>query len=206
MSGDSRSYPGILIAFEGIDGGGKSTQVALLAQKWRSEGREVILTREPTKGVYGQILREAAEKRTRLPADEELELFMKDREAHVDSVILPSLERGHTVITDRYFLSTAAYQGARGLDPAVILDLNESKFPIPNCALILEISVKDGLGRINVRGQQDAFEDEGSLNEVAAVFSRINRDYVARIDATKSVNIVAHSIHEELTSRTGSGQ
>ena len=78
MSGDSRSYPGILIAFEGIDGGGKSTQVALLAQKWRSEGREVILTREPTKGVYGQILREAAEKRTRLPADEELELFMKD--------------------------------------------------------------------------------------------------------------------------------
>ena len=140
-----------------------------------------------------------------MPADEEFELFMKDWEAHVDSVILPSLERGHTVITDRYFLSTAAYQGARGLDPAVILDLNESKFPIPNCALILEISVKDGLGRINVRGQQDAFEDERSLREVAAVFSRINRDYVARIDATKSANTVAQSILAELTSRIDAG-
>jgi dTMP kinase len=201
MSSRSHPYPGTLIAFEGIDGGGKSTQVSLLAERWRSEGREVVPTSEPTKGVYGRLLRDSAEKEARLSAEEELELFMRDRASHVDSVILPSLERGYIVITDRYFLSTVAYQGARGLDPALILDLNEKKFPIPDCALILEISVKEGLDRVARRGQLDGFETEKSLEKVATAFSLINRDYVVRLDADRNANDVALSVRKALASK-----
>lgn len=201
MSSRPHPYPGILIAFEGIDGGGKSTQVSLLAERWRSEGRDIVLTSEPTKGAYGRLLRDSAEKKTRLSAEEELELFMRDRASHVDSVIRPSLERGCVVITDRYFLSTVAYQGARGLDPTLILDLNEGKFPIPDCALLLEISVKQGLDRVRRRGREDAFENERSLEKVATAFSLINRDYIVRIDADRNATDVAISVKEALTSR-----
>jgi len=194
-------WRGRLIAFEGIDGAGKSTQARHLAERWTARGREVLLTREPTDGIYGKRIREAAARGMRLPASEELELFGKDRAEHVDSIILPALERGQSVITDRYFLSTAAYQGARGLDPDAILESSEERFPTPDCALILEIDTRAGLGRVGARGARDAFEHEESLSAVAALFDAMQRDYIARVNATRDELSVRRQIEEALLAR-----
>ena len=111
---------GTFIVFEGIDGTGKSTQIKLLANTLVKLGHKVVLTREPTEGVYGQKIRALYQNRSAVSASEELELFIKDRREHIESVIKPALEAGNVVLCDRYFLSTAAYQGGAGCDPETI--------------------------------------------------------------------------------------
>ncbi|MBU4231991.1 MAG: dTMP kinase, partial [Proteobacteria bacterium] len=113
---------GVLLALEGVDGCGKSTQAGLLATALRERGLEVVLTCEPTDGPLGQQIREYFQGPTRyLSAKEELNLFMADRREHVEKVINPALAEGKIVITDRYYYSSVAYQGALGLDPDRIL-------------------------------------------------------------------------------------
>ena len=71
----------------------------------------------------------------RFHREKKLDLFERDRREHVEDLIRPTLERGEVVITDRYFLSTAAYQGARGLESTEILRAHEAQFPIPDCSV-----------------------------------------------------------------------
>ncbi|NNL86856.1 MAG: dTMP kinase [Myxococcales bacterium] len=192
---------GTFVVIEGIDGAGKSTQARLLAEALERGGIQVLLTREPTDGVYGTRIRSAAASGTRLPASEELELFGKDRAEHVDGVILPALEAGSWVVSDRYFLSTAAYQGARGLDPEAILASSEARFPTPDCALLLELAVRDGLGRVEGRGARDAFESEESLAAVARAFASLERPYIERIDASQEPAAVFRAVLVALAAR-----
>ena len=116
---------GLFIVIEGIDGTGKSTQSKRLAEWFRSRGREVVLSREPTDGPWGKKLRESATT-GRLSAEEELECFLNDRREHVEMSIKPALAEGKVVILDRYYFSTMAYQGARGFDPVEIRRRNEA--------------------------------------------------------------------------------
>lgn len=81
--------PGILIAFEGIDGAGKTTQAQMLKDVLERAGEQVVLSKEPTNGKYGQILRESA-RNGRLPADEELEAFVNDRKEHLVTLVRPA--------------------------------------------------------------------------------------------------------------------
>ncbi len=184
---------GRLVALEGLDGCGKSTQAPRLARALRAGGVDVVETREPTDGPAGRRIRELARAGARPPADEELALFVDDRRAHVDALIEPALARGRWVVTDRYFLSTVAYQGARageasGLDWREILAASEAAFPAPDAALVFELPVADGLARARSRrGADDAFEREGYLERVWAVFAAIERPYVVRVDATGDV-------------------
>ncbi len=105
---------GVFIALEGGEGGGKSTQSALLVEWLESLGRTVVLTREPGGTAVGARLRSIVlghETGDLSPRTEAL-LYAADKAEHVDSVVLPALEAGHVVITDRYVDSTLAYQGA----------------------------------------------------------------------------------------------
>ena len=106
---------GLFIVLEGIDGAGKSTQIRCLTEKLAASGRPPVVSREPTDGPHGRRLRESAT-RGRLSAEEELATFLADRREHVSNLILPSLAAGKVVVLDRYYFSTAAYQGARGFD------------------------------------------------------------------------------------------
>lgn len=123
---------GFFIVLEGIDGSGKTTQARWLAEALRQKGYEVVLTREPSDGPLGRRLRRylAASPR-RLSSELELAWFLADRRDHVETIIRPALEQGKVVISDRYYYSSAAYQGARGLDPEAILRLNEAFAPGP---------------------------------------------------------------------------
>ncbi|MFZ5799516.1 MAG: dTMP kinase, partial [Thermodesulfobacteriota bacterium] len=138
---------GILIAIEGIDGTGKSTQVGLLARYLRGKGCEVIETREPTGGPYGRRIRELFVDRSSCTLEEELNLFIEDRRQHVREVIAPALERGLIVLTDRYYFSTAAYQGAAGMNPAEVFARN-SFAPRPDLVILLTMSPEISLVRI----------------------------------------------------------
>ena len=122
---------GFLVAVEGIDGSGKTTQAERLARYCDEKRLTYVLSKEPTSGKYGQLIRNSAS-RGRLSAEEELDILLKDRREHVDQVIQPALDQEKVVILDRYYFSTAAYQGAHGADPEIILSRNESFAPQPD--------------------------------------------------------------------------
>jgi dTMP kinase len=181
---------GFLLVLEGIDGAGKSTLQRALAEWCRGQGRRVVTSREPTDGPHGRALRESA-RTGRLSLDDELELFLKDRREHVQMLINPALERGDVVILDRYYFSTAAYQGARGLDPAAIIAANETFAPVPNLVLLLDLDPSDGHARIGARGNSpDSFEGANYLREVRRIFLSLERPYIRRIDAAREAGAV----------------
>jgi dTMP kinase len=139
----------------------------------------------------------------RVEPAEELRWFVEDRREHVARVLRPGLEADAIVLTDRYFLSTVAYQGARGLDPARLLADAEAEFPLPDLAIVLEIEPAAGLGRVAGRGgiAEPAFEDEPYLGRVAAIFRGLDRPYVERIAAHPAPEVLARSIWERVALR-----
>jgi dTMP kinase len=188
---------GLFIVFEGIDGTGKSTQVHLLAEKLKHLGYAVVATREPTDGPYGRKIRELFIDRGAVSREEELALFIADRSQHVSEVIRPGLKDGCVVISDRYYLSTVAYQGANGMDPERILNKNKV-FPVPDMAIILEIEPAQGIKRIRNQRQEhpDTFEDEVNLRQVAAIFDAMEQDYIKRINGSDSIENVHRQVFE----------
>ncbi len=195
---------GWLIAFEGVDGSGKTTQVARLADVLRTRGLDVVTTHEPTDGGFGQRIRAMATSSEPPPPHEELRWFIEDRREHVKETIAPALERGAVVVTDRYFLSTVAYQGARGHDPGGLLARSEAEFPLPDLVLLLEIPPAGGLERVHRRGASEpAFEQREYLEEVAAIFHSVERDYVERVDAAADPDAVQAGVWRIVAERLG---
>jgi dTMP kinase len=178
--------PGWLIVVEGIDGAGKSTVLGRLADHCAQLGLSTVRSAEPTRGQWGARLRESMST-GRLSLDEELDLFLKDRAEHVAGVIRPALARGAVVLLDRYYLSTAAYQGARGADPERILIANEKFAPKPDLVLLLDFDPAGGLDRIRARGDSpNTFEQLDSMREVRRIFLEIDRPFIHRVDAAQS--------------------
>lgn len=179
---------GRLIAFEGTDGAGKSTQLRRLAAALRAAGHALIETREPSDGPLGRRIRELARAGQRVAPELECAWFLEDRRAHVAQQIAPALAAGQHVLTDRYTLSTVAYQGARGLDWRALLAQAEREFPLPDLVILLAIEPAAGLARAGTRsGPRDlAFESAASLAQVAEIFDALRCDYLERVDAGRA--------------------
>lgn len=165
---------GLFLVVEGPDGVGKTTQAKALAAWLRDLGLSVRQLREPTDGEWGQRIRRAARDHTR-PDDplEEVRWFVEDRREDVMQNILPALAQGTTVVLDRYFYSTAAYQGARGVDVDLILAQNREFAPEPDLCLFLLCDVTVARERIGVRGDHDAFEALEYQRRVAETFGQL---------------------------------
>jgi dTMP kinase len=189
------THTGLFIVIEGIDGTGKSTQAARLADWFRDQGREVVLSREPTAGPWGKKLRESAATGRLSPADE-LEYFLNDRRQHVTELIAPSLAAGKVVILDRYYFSTMAYQGARGFDPLEIRAKNEAFAPVPDLLLILDLDIDSALGRIGARGDTaNEFEKRDNLERCREIFLSLkDESFVRVIDTNATLDKVAGCI------------
>jgi dTMP kinase len=186
--GSRRLARGRLIVLEGIDGSGKSTLAAWLSQRLRDAGNDTVLRREPTDGPAGQELRRIiSEGRKGIAPEAETALFIEDRRQHVASGIGPDLEAGRVVVLDRYYLSTAAYQGALGMDLEEIMARNESFAPQPDLAFLFDLPVSTALQRITLGrgGQRSAFEKEAYLEQVRRLFLDIRRPWFRRIDADR---------------------
>lgn len=192
--------PGFLLVLEGIDGSGKSTLMRALAAHLRARGLAVVTSREPTDGPHGTALRQSA-KAGRLSLEDELELFLKDRAQHVTELIRPALNRGDIVILDRYYLSSAAYQGARGADPQEIILMNEAFAPRPDLVLLLDLDPLSGSGRILRRGDQlDDFEAVTYQARVRDIFLSLAQPYIRRLDAARAPDEVFGDAARELES------
>lgn len=191
---------GFLIALEGVDGSGKSTQAELLAASLEKDGHEVVLTREPTSGPAGQRLQSYLLGPSRhLSPEEELHLFMEDRREHVAQIIKPSLERGKIVITDRYYYSSAAYQGALGLNPDDILAANEAFAPVPDLVFLLDLPVTEALQRLARKGKgaRQVSESFLYLKQVAAIYASLKGARFRRVASSRPPMAVHAVILEE---------
>ena len=162
---------GILIAIEGIDGAGKTTQARLLGEALAYANQDFVLAKEPTDGPWGQRIRESAQN-GRMPVDEEVEAFVEDRKEHIQHTIRPSLEQGRVVVLDRYFYSTIAYQSVRGADRDQLATRMKSFAPIPDIVFLLDADPVVAISRItNGRAETpNEFERVGQLTAVRKVF------------------------------------
>lgn len=185
---------GFLLAIEGIDGAGKSVQARAVATALEARGLDCLLTHEPTDGPWGRKLRESAT-RGRLPVQEELEAFLADRRQHVQECIRPALAAGRIVVTDRYYFSTVAYQGARGLDPAELLQLNEAFAVEPHLLVLLDLDPAAGRSRVEQRaGRANEFEALEELAKCRAIFLNLTKPYLVKLDARQSPKTVCDEI------------
>jgi len=161
---------GHFITFEGGEGSGKSTHAATLAQRLKSLGLKVVLTREPGGSTGAEIIRHILLSGIAKPLGAETEaiLFAAARDDHVRNTILPALNAGHWVICDRFIDSTRVYQGALGnVDQRLIRSLERVTIgpAVPELTFILDVPVKVGLARAKSRrGKRiaDRFEAEST--------------------------------------------
>jgi dTMP kinase len=165
---------GLLIAVEGIDGAGKTSVATVIAQWCGERGIACVMSKEPTGLTWGNELRKSA-REGRLTLERELELFELDRRDHVKRSIQPALDEGNIVILDRYYWSTAAYQGGRGADYQEIMRSNEAFAPIPDLVLVLNVDVDAGLQRIRMRGDKpNLFESKSALTKAKQIFVQLS--------------------------------
>jgi len=189
---------GFLIVFEGIDGTGKSTQCELLAKSLTERDILNIALAEPTRGTWGTKIRKLlSEGRQGISPQEELSWFVNDRKEDIELNIMPALQDNKVVLMDRYYFSTAAYQGALGLDPEQIRQENETFAPIPDRVLIFLTSPETCLERIeSSRDQKSAFEKLDYLRNVQEIFKSFTGPNIRFIDSVGSVP----EVHEKVLS------
>ncbi len=162
---------GKLITFEGIDGCGKTTQLRLLERVLTSRNTPFVSTREPGGTDLGKTIRAALLNVSRQKVEPlaELLLYSADRAQHVREVILPNLEAGTLVLSDRFYDATVAYQGAgRGFDLSLIKQLNDLATGglKPDITLLFDLEVKTGMERIHWRGEAEAKGDEAEADRL----------------------------------------
>ncbi len=199
---------GLLIAFEGLDGCGKSTQMQRLAEFIQhSSNRPLLCTRQPSDGPVGRKIRSMARSGNRVSPEQELQWFMEDRREHVRETLQPALDSGTVILCDRYFLSSVAYQGARGLDATEILHSNEKEFPLPDLALLFELEAEAGLARVAARGgvAEPVFEEQEFLKQASLVFAALDRPYIRRIDARPDPDTIHEAVLDAVADLLSSG-
>ena len=219
MSPAPKAAPrGRLIVLEGLDGAGTTTQVERLAARLRAEGHSVLTTREPSDGPVGVLIRQALTGRLVLPggagplASETLALlYAADRTDHLRARVLPALEAGQVVLSDRSVLSSLAYQGA-SLPMEWVEAINTHALPA-DLTLFVEVSLDVAAGRRAARGgPEELFDAEEKQRRIsrqyaAAIKLRGKREHVVRIDGDATVEEVTAAclerVHQLLGQKPG---
>lgn len=207
----TRRASALFIAVEGPEGAGKSTQVSRLARRLSEVRREVVVTREPGGTPAGERIRDVV-------LDAELEiaplaeflLYAAARAQHVEGRIRPALERGATVLCDRFAASSVVYQGhGRGLDPAWVREMNRRATGglTPDATVLLDLPSAEGMRRIAARGATDRLERadlafhsrvrDGFLTEAS-----VHGDWIV-VNAASDESTVADAIWRALQTRFG---
>lgn len=190
---------GLFIVLEGIDGSGKTTQARALLRRLRRRGRKAAFFREPTRGRWGREIKRLAVRAGSLTPEEELDLFVKDRRENVEKNLRPALAAGKVVVLDRYYFSTIAYQGAKGLDTGRIRRLNESFAVEPDLVIVLDVEAVAGLARIAGRKTRDElFEREDYLERVARLFRGFEGPRIVHIDGRGDPRAIGKAIWAEV--------
>ena len=195
---------GLFIAFEGGDGAGKSTQVALLREVFETAGRTVTVTRQPGGTDLGRQIRELVLHGDHVAPRAEALLFAADKAHHVELLIRPALDRGEVVLTDRYTDSAVAYQGAgRDLGAQEIHDLNMWAVDdlVPDLTVIVDVSAQEGRRRRGdvhdrLEAEEDTFHDAIRAHYLAMAQGNPQRYIV--VDGTQAPDAIHAQVVERL--------
>ena len=193
----------MFISFEGGDGVGKSTQLALLATWLEARGRSVVRTREPGGTPLGVELRNAVLHGDHVGPRTEALLYATDRAHHVDTVVRPAMKRGADVLTDRYLDSSVAYQGdgrALGAEEVERLSLWATDGLLPDLTVLLDLDPAVGLTRLT--GAPDRLESAGAdfhLRTRQAFLDRAAASPTRWLVVDAAVSVEA--IHEQVVAR-----
>jgi dTMP kinase len=196
---------GVFVCFEGGEGAGKSTQAKLLAEWLEGQGYDVLLTFEPGDTEVGKQVRQIvlSPETGDLSHRTEALLFAADKAEHVDTVVLPALERGAVVITDRYVDTSLAYQGtARDLVFAEVEDVNRwaTGDLRPHLTVVLDVDPELGLGRFadrdRLEGESASFHQRArqAFLDIAAA----DPDHYVVLDARADVDAIAAAIRSRV--------
>ncbi len=217
MKRGQASVAGRFIVLEGLDGAGTTTQADRLAAALRADGHKVRVTRQPSDGPVGSLLRLALTGRVGLPngagplsEDALALLFAADRLDHVNAVVDPAVARGEIVLCDRYVLSSLAYQGS-ALPMAWVETVN-ARARRPDLTLFLEVPVKVAADRRKARGadaelfEADARQAKIARQYTAAIRRRSGKERIVRLDGSKPVEAVTQAALEVLRQTLGLGR
>jgi dTMP kinase len=197
---------GLFIAFEGVEGAGKGTQIAMAEEYLRSLGMDVLVTREPGGTHAGERIREVLLDPTtgKLDARAEALLFAASRAQTVANVIRPALAEGKVVVCDRYVDSSLAYQGwARGLGEQDVLTLNvwATQGLFPDLVILLHVEPEVGLARSDEPPDRMELEGQAFLAKVADAYLKIAEEHQERfvvVDADREPALVFDSVRDAL--------
>lgn len=207
LSFTENTYPGKYYAFEGIDGSGKTTQVHKLAEYFRQQGKEVVITKEPTDNIIGQLIKKILHKEITVPSTSLQYLFAADRGLHLETDVIPSLKQNKIVISDRSFWSAVAYGIAD-------LSLNESDkerllvayniltmyngYIVPDKTFVIDVPADIAIDRVEKRHEDiTLYEFTEKLKKVREEYTWMAErfgDKVHLINGTQSVETVFQQI------------
>ena len=198
---------GLFITLEGGDGSGKSTQSALLASWLETQGRTVVLSREPGGTELGLELRDIIlHRRGYIAPRAEALIYAADRAHNIATKVRPALERGDIVLQDRYLDSSVAYQGAgRILDPVEVRNLSlwATEGLLPDLTVLLDLDESLGQERLKDRTQYDRLEDEeqdfhGRVRAGYLALAAAEPDRFLVLQATEPQEALAAAIRERV--------
>ena len=214
---------GIFLSLDGIDGCGKSTQIELLCSWLESLKHRVVVVRDPGGTALGEAVREILLHRTEIPLSNtaEMLLYMASRAQLVDEKILPALESGSVVISDRFLLANVVYQGVAGGQPLdAIWEVGRiaTRNRLPDMTILLDIDPSHAFSRLS--GTKDRLESRGIdyMNRVRHGYLeqiRLLDSQAVTVDASQSIQTIQQQIRAHIASRfpavkndwtTGSGE
>lgn len=208
---------GKLIAFEGIDGSGLTTQAAMLREWFRRHAKNCLLTKEPSEGPVGALIRQIIRKHANGPQHEgDLDhyfalLFAADRLYHLSTLILPALRDGTYVITDRYYLSSLAYQGLT-VDFDSLAAMN-ARYRPADLTIYLHVPVEVCIQRIHAeRWHPDLYEESGKLERVQSSFAEmagrlaLGGHQIEIVEGDQPAEVVHTSVLAAIRKMLGAGQ
>lgn len=208
-------YSGLYIALEGIDGSGKTTQVELLAKEFEKQGKEVIRTHEPRReSVVGKLVHEILTAKVNVPPVSLQYLFAADRAIHQEQIVIPALQSGKVVISDRNFWSAIPYglldrsesgkeENTDQLLSALSILSMYHEFIVPDKTFIMDIGVEQAASRLEKKGKDaEIYEKREKLEKLKAGYEFLLEkfsDVLIRVDAEGEVNKITQDIFSKIT-------
>ena len=194
------------ITLEGIEGSGKTSSLKSITDLLDKKNISYVVTREPGGSSIGKELRAILlDPETEISPEVELILMLSDRKDHVEKVILPNLEKGNWVVSDRFMDSSIAYQGGgRQLGKKLIISLSEYlNLPQPDLTLLFDLPVETSLSRVKARGELDRFEKEElefhkRIRNTYLDLAKNNSNRIKIIDSSEKIESMLNNVKQAI--------
>ena len=194
------------ITLEGIEGSGKTSSLKSITDLLDKKNISYVVTREPGGSSIGKELRAILlDPETEISPEVELLLMLSDRKDHVEKVILPNLEKGNWVVSDRFMDSSIAYQGGgRQLGKKLIISLSEYlNLPQPDLTLLFDLPVETSLSRVKERGALDRFEKEElefhkRIRNAYLDLAKNNSNRIKIIDSSEKIESMLNNVKQAI--------